>query len=93
MLLSSLLYAFRLFPGDSEHVLDPTVFLAPKPTAVPFTPEEPTTLTLALIGLAIVACYAYITQRRRRAMRAANEFASPRPDAGARHEKPKRSAA
>lgn len=92
MFLSSLVDVVLDLPIDGEHLLDPNIFLA-RPTIVPFTPEEPSTLSLALIGLGIVAIYALFARGRGRWQVTKDGFIRKRRAAELPRDAPKRSAA
>ena len=56
MVSSSIILAVGQFSAVSERMLTP-LFVKSAPNGVPLTPEEPTTLTLALIGIGMIAAY------------------------------------
>lgn len=57
MTITSTVLAFARMPGVSEQILATTAALKSVPNTLSFRPKEPTTLTLALIGIAIFAVY------------------------------------
>lgn len=92
MMTSSLILAVLQFSALNEPMFTiPPVNSAPK--VVPFTPEEPTTLALALVGIGLIAVYAGV-KRIVRPRRESQQTSQRLPQSGAtRIEPPNRSAA
>ena len=93
MLTSAVILAIVQFSAASEPLLDAAALIKPSPNGTPFTPEEPSTLALALIGIAIIGAYVAF-QRRWRPQREPRQIFVPTAHADvARIETPTRGAA
>ncbi len=93
MLISPVILAIAHLSALSERLLAAAATTKPSPNGSPFTPEEPTTLTLALIGIGIIAAYVAV-RRRFRLRRGLHQTSVPPGHANvARIETPTRGAA
>lgn len=59
MITSSLLIAVAQFSALNEPIVT-VPFVNRAPSGVPITPEEPTTIALALVGIGIMAAYIWV---------------------------------
>jgi hypothetical protein len=66
MLISSVIFVLSdlPYPALSDRLIVNVPF-TPRPTGIPFIPEEPSTLALALVGIVIIAAYVAVTRRVR----------------------------
>lgn len=93
MLLPSLILALADFPFTNAPLFDPAALAAPRSAVTPITPDEPTTLALALVGIGIVGAYAMIKRRLRTQREAYRVFVAPTPAGDKRIETRTRGAA